>query len=447
MRSIRRNMRLITIILTAFMAGVLALTYRIYSESSFYISKSGGTNLGKVYDRNGEVLFDQNASPDTYGYDYFTDVANFIGNDSGQMTNTIVSENIQFLSNYSFSAGIKEKDGKSAIITTLDHSANQSVYDAFGDKNGAAIAYNYKTGEIYICVSRPGLNPFAGYSGLEEGSLLCKAMYGFIPGSTQKIMTTAAAREIMNEDLLNSKKYTCTGSYKNKTGNDIICHNSSGHGEQNIEQAFANSCNPFYAQLVEDSDFVLNNVINVFKNMGYSVNGSEAYSFEIDNIAVETASTVFTDKNEFATQWGFIGQGETLVSPCMMMVWQSAIVSETGKSVLPYAISGVSDVNGNITDMSQISRSPQFFSADTASYVKDIMIKNGQRYQDTIPGYTLGIKSGTAQVKEGEEENSLLAGFDTDPNHPVAFCVVIENREQWGITSDSIVKTILDSVG
>ena len=147
MRSIKRNLNLITAMLSLFLIGMVILVYKIYSESSFYILNSDSAVLGKIYDRNGEVLFDQNASPETYGYDYFTDVANLIGNDSGQMTNTLVSENIELLNNYSFSYGQREEDGKSAIYTTLNHNANREVYDSFGNKNGTARAYRYKTGE------------------------------------------------------------------------------------------------------------------------------------------------------------------------------------------------------------------------------------------------------------------------------------------------------------
>ncbi len=446
MRSIRRNMRLITLMLTLFMAGIALLTLKIYSESMFYISNSDNAALGKVFDRNGDVLFDQSAEPETYGYDHFTDVANFIGNDDGQMTNTLVSENMKYLSNYSFSSGLRNEDGKSAVVTTLDHRANQSVYSAFGDKKGSAVAYNYITGELLVCVSRPGLNPFGGYSDLEDGSLLCKAFYKHIPGSTQKILTTAAARETMGESLLSSKKYNCEGVYMNRDEKEIICHQSYGHGEQDITSAFANSCNPFFAQLVEDSDFVLNNVIKSLKNMGYSVNGSSAYSFEINNISVETASTELENKNDFTTQWGFIGQGETMISPCMLMLWQGAIATGAGKSVMPYIISSVTDVDGKESSMAELKYSPQFFTPDTAKYVRDIMIKNGQRYQDSIWGYELGLKSGTAQVKNGEEENSFLVGFDTNPEHPVAFCVVIEDREQWGLSTDYIVGVLLNSL-
>ncbi len=410
------------------------------------MSNSSGVILGKVYDRNGDVLFDQNATPDTYGNDYFTDISNVIGNDSGRMTNTLVSENIQYLNNYSFSAGNRGDDGKSAIYTTLNHNANRAVYDAFGGKNGTAIAYNYLTGEILVCVSKPGLNPFGGYTDLEDGTLLNKAFYKFTPGSTQKIATLIAARETMGTELLSSKLYSCSGSYNNMNGQTIYCHNLDGHGEQNIYQAFANSCNPFFAQLVEDQDFNIDLAIDALKQMGYSVNKSEPYTLEINNIGVQAASTTLTDKHEFSTQWGFIGQGETMVSPCMLMMWQSAIANGTGKSVKPYFISHTTRLDGTSDNRAQTVYTKKFFSEDTAAYVKDVMMQNGQRYTGSIPGYSLCIKSGTAQVKDGDEENAFLVGFDTNTEHPIAFCVLIENRQQGDITTDSIVNTLLSSL-
>ena len=128
------------------------------------------------------------------------------------------------------------------------------------------------------------------------------------------------------------------------------------------------------------------------------------------------------------------------------MVWQSAIATSTGKSVLPYVISSTADVVGNTENRGKTTYSQQFFSPASAEYVKNIMIQNGQRYTDSIPGYTLGLKSGTAQVKNGYEENSFLVGFDTNPDNPIAFCVIIEDRKQGDVTTDSIVYTILNSV-
>jgi cell division protein FtsI/penicillin-binding protein 2 len=74
------------------------------------------------------------------------------------------------------------------------------------------------------------------------------------------------------------------------------------------------------------------------------------------------------------------------------------------------------------------------------------MLENGLNYTGSIPGYTLGIKSGTAQVKDGEEENSLLTGFVDDDDFPIAFAILIENRQSYETSTDSIASVILDSL-
>ena len=446
MKSIKRGNKLITMMLFIFLVGMGLLIYKIQSEASFYISRSGVRNLGYIYDCNGEILFDDNAESGSYESGHFKDVGNFIGDASGQMTNTLVAKNMEKLSNYSFTSGIQNKGGKAAIYSTLDHSANEKVYTAFGGKNGCAIAYNYKTGEIYVCVSRPSVDPLKGYENLEEGSLLCKAFYKTVPGSMQKISTTIAAVESMGTDELESKSFSCSGSYTNKTGGKINCHNSYGHGTQGIYEGFANSCNPFFAQLVEDNAFRLDDIIETYRNMGYAVNGDKESRFSIDGIMCQKDSTDLEDKNDFNTQWGCMGQGTTMVSPCQMMMWQSAIVNETGEMTMPYLIDKVTNVRGRITEKAKTEYSDRLFSVTAAKEVKDIMLSNGENYSGKIPGFTVGVKSGTAQVKNGAEENSLLTGFDTDPDHPIAFCILIENRTSGEVSTDQIATVLLSSI-
>ena len=446
MKSLKRGKNLITFMMLVFLAGIIMLIVKIQMEASFYISNSGSRDLGYVYDCNGDIIFDDEAQEGDYPDGYFKDVGNLIGDASGQMTNTLVANNLERLSNYSFTKGITRKGGKAAIYTTLDHSANERVYSAFGSKNGCAIAYNYKTGEILICVSKPNVDPLKGYEDLEEGSLLCKAFYKTVPGSTQKISTLIAAVETMGIDKLSEKSFVCEGSYTNRTGEVINCHNLYGHGTQNITEAFQNSCNPFFAQLVEDSDWNLSDIEKIYRRLGFSVNGSASGSIDINGIISQTASTELTDKYEFNTQWSCIGQGMSIVSPCQMMMWQSAIANESGKSTMPYLIDHVTNVNGRTVESSSVSYSDQLFSSSTASEVKKIMLENGLNYTGSIPGYNLGIKSGTAQVKNGEEENSLLTGFVDDESFPIAFAVLIETRQSSDISTDSIVYEILSNL-
>lgn len=448
MKSIKRSQYIITLFILLFIGGMGLLVYKLYSESSFYMMQSGTQILGKVYDRNGDVLFDD--SDTVYEENHFIDIGNIIGDASGQMSNTLVSKNLEKLNNYSFSAGLVLENGKSAIYSTLDHYANRAVYDAYKGNKGCAVAYDYKTGEILVCTSLPSIDVTKGYENIdtfETGTLLSKTLYGTVPGSTQKVSTLIAAVEVMGADTLFSKSFTCSGSYINKSGEKIICHNSYGHGTQNIQQAIENSCNPFFAQLVEDQDLPLDGIKNTYSKLGYSLNGEPKTTIDINGIECETASTTLTSSYDFDTQWGCIGQGETLVSPIQLMMWQSAIANGTGKMTMPHLIDYVTDVHGNITERSETELSDEMFSPEIAQTVKQILLTNGSdKYSSSISGYTIGVKSGTAQVDNGEKDNSLLVGFVEDSRHPIAFCIMIEDKEHSSVTTEQIAKVLLDSL-
>lgn len=449
MKSIKRCQGIISLFLIFFVAGMIALVIKIQREASFYMMHSDSHELGMVYDRNGDVLFDGSGNGE-YEDNYFIDVGNLIGDDKGQMTNTLVAQNLEKLNNYSFSAGLVREGGKAAIYTTLDHKANRTVYNAFGNQDGCAVAYNYKTGEILICTSLPSLDVTKGYENISDfksGTLISKTLYGTVPGSTQKVSTVIAALEIMGADTLFSKSFSCSGTYKNKGGNNIDCHNAYGHGTQNIQQAVENSCNPFFAQLIEDEDLPLSQVKKIYEKLGYAVNDDEEEYFDIDGIRCQKASTTLNDPYEFKTQWGCIGQGDTLVSPIQLMMWQSAIANESGEMTIPHLIDHTTDVYGKINDDAKTQFSDRLFSDDTAETVKQILLTNGENhYANLITGYKLGVKSGTAQVNEGNTENSLLVGFVDDPDLPVAFCILIEDKNNTSLKTENIAQVMLDAL-
>lgn len=449
MKSIKRCQGIMSLVLVFFILGMAALVVKIQREASFYMMNSSEHRLGKVYDRNGDILFDGSGKTE-FEDNYLIDVGNLIGDDKGQMTNTLVSQNIESLNNYSFSAGLVKSGGKASIHTTIDHKANRKVYDAFAGQDGCAAAYNYKTGEMLICTSLPSIDVTQGYDNILElrsGTLMSKAMYRTVPGSTQKVSTVIAALEIMGAEKLFTKSFSCSGSYENHEGNNIDCHNAYGHGTQNIQQAVENSCNPFFAQLVEDSDFPLKKIKSIFKKMGYTVNGGGSKYINIDGIKCEKASTTLNDPYEFKTQWGCIGQGDTLISPVQLMMWQSAIANESGKMTMPYLIDYTTDVYGKKNYTCKTEFSDKLFSSDTAKTTKQILITNGENhYTESISGYHVGLKSGTAQVNEGNTENSLLVGFVDDDNFPIAFCILLEDKNSTYLKTENIAKVILDSL-
>ena len=61
MKSLKRGSTLITLMLLVFITGLGLLVAKIQMEASFYISNSGSRDLGYIYVRNGDIIFDDDA--------------------------------------------------------------------------------------------------------------------------------------------------------------------------------------------------------------------------------------------------------------------------------------------------------------------------------------------------------------------------------------------------
>lgn len=440
-----------TLLIVAFIAALVYLAYTLVTESPYYLAKAGAADYGIVLDRSGDVLFDGTKPLTDYPEGHFADVGNVIGDTSGQMSNTLIAANLGDLVNYSFLFGSGSKQ-PATLQTTLDHSANRAVFDALGSKNGAAVAYNWKTGEMLVCLSKPCIDIAKGYENLaamEKGSLLCKVFYPTVPGSTQKVSTLIAAYEACGVDAVNAMQFSCSGSWVNAHHQQINCHERKGHGTEILQQAFENSCNPYFAQLVQSEKLLLSAVIETYTRMGYAVNGEPAASFACSGIRIAPASTMLTDPEDFDTQWGCLGQGKTLVSPYQLMLFQGAVASGTGSAATPYLLREKISADGTHTSCAKPADTPQFFSAEAAEAVRAVMTENARKhYYVSLGKYSCGVKSGTAQVTENgkEHENSLLAGFCLDEDCPVAFCVMIENRVSGELSTAHLAKVLLDAL-
>ena len=142
-----------------------------------------------------------------------------------------------------------------------------------------------------------------------------------------------------------------------------------------------------------------------------------------------------------------MGQGKTLVSPMQLMVWQSAIANQNGVSTMPHLIDHAVTVDGRETAQAVTEYGEKMFTPESAAHMREIMLSNGRtRYADILPGKDVAVKSGTAQIGEEKTENSLLTGFVDDPEFPIAFCIVIENRVSGEITTNQIAATMLQEL-
>ncbi len=135
------------------------------------------------------------------------------------------------------------------IMLTIDYNIQTSVereldniVTMFNPDNALAIAMDPNTGEVLAMASRPNFDPnnYSDYS-MEIISRNLPIWMSYEPGSTFKIITTAAAVE---EAVVNLEKDTFYDSGSvTVSGSKLRCWKSGGHGAQTYLQVFENSCN------------------------------------------------------------------------------------------------------------------------------------------------------------------------------------------------------------
>ena len=152
---------------------------------------------------------------------------------------------------------VEETPGNTLVLT-IDRDLQLAAEHAMGDRDGAVVALDPRSGEVLAMVSRPAFDPnvFArGIRGAEWRALLedpkhplnSKALQGtYPPGSTFKIVMAAAA---LDEGVINPfTQIFCSGGlfFGNRT---FRCWRAGGHGSVNVHEALVRSCDVFFYQV------------------------------------------------------------------------------------------------------------------------------------------------------------------------------------------------------
>ena len=142
---------------------------------------------------------------------------------------------------------------------TVDIDLQIAAEEAMGDKNGAIVAMDPRTGEILAMVSRPTFDPndFAVRISRDEWNklvndpdkpLLNKAIQAQLaPGSTFKIIMSVAGWQ---EGIAQTLHVHCNGG-ATFYGRRFGCWVKSGHGAVDLTKAIYQSCDVFFYTLAE----------------------------------------------------------------------------------------------------------------------------------------------------------------------------------------------------
>lgn len=269
-----------------------------------------------------------------------------------------------------------------------------NIVSMFNPDNALLIVMNPNNGEIYGMSSRPTFDPnnYQKYD-IKTLNRNLPVWYAYEPGSTFKVVTTAAAVE---EGLINLEKDTFYDSGSiNVEGTRIKCWKTRGHGHQTYLQVFENSCNPGFVtmglKLGKEKLFYYIDLLGFGEKTGIDVSGEQkGILFRLDDVGpVELATTSF-------------GQGVS-VTPIQQVRAVSALVNG-GYLYQPYIVKKIVDNKKVILENDKVLIR-KTISENTSEIMKmalESVVTNGGGRATYIEGYRIGGKTGTAQkAKDG----------------------------------------------
>ncbi|GAP95686.1 penicillin-binding protein 2 [Leptolyngbya sp. NIES-2104] len=326
--------------------------------------------------------------------------------------------------------GVKPPVAGSPVQLTLDVKLQQAAEKTLAGRRGAVVVLDVKTGAVLAMASGPTFDPNIFTRKISQKTwdalqsqdhpFLNRALQGYPPGSTFKIITAMAA---MKSGKFSATSMLPTFSAINIGGTFFHEHGDASYGTIGFRDALAVSSNTFFYQL------------------GMSI-GPETISDWGRRFGVGTTSTMGLDggshgmiptpkqkEEQFKEPWYVgdtvstsIGQGMVQVTPLEMAVMVSTIANG-GKRVKPHLFAN---------QTYQPNMQPESLDFDPAALKVlqeglTAVVQEGtaRSLNDGSIPLTAG-KTGTAEV-QGQEDNSLYVGYGPVNNPQIAIGVVVEN--------------------
>ncbi|NJK76942.1 MAG: penicillin-binding protein 2 [Microcoleus sp. SU_5_6] len=341
------------------------------------------------------------------------------------------------------------KPGESVQLT-IDLDMQKTAEEALGSRRGAVVALNANTGAVLVLASHPTFDPNlftrkmtkAEWETLQdpENPFLNRALQGYPPGSTFKIVTSAAGMESGKfgpDSILGTSSSIIVG------GMDFNEH-SGGYGDIGYREALAFSSNTFFYQIGlgigpelisqwgkrmgigPDTDLKL-------LGLGGGDYGQIPTPPEKEKIYQEpwyVGDTVTTS----------IGQGLVLVTPLEAAVMVSSIANG-GYRIKPHLLT-------SMTGTPQTKPVPTGMKPSTVDKIKEGLVAvvtdgTGQGVNDgTIP--LTGGKTGTSEII-GQKSHSLYVAFGPAEKPEIAIAVVVENGGFGSVAAAPIAKQVFQA--
>lgn len=351
--------------------------------------------------------------------------------------------------------GIEPPTSGKSVQLTIDLDLQKTLEEALGNRRGAAVAIDVKTGAVLAMASGPTFDPniFSGQVTSQEWQrlqgpqkpFLNRALQGYPPGSTFKTVTSVAA--------LQSGTYSPNSrvpTYSSITiGGITFKEHSSGYGVIGFRDALAYSSNTFFYQVGVNTGAEAiskwGRELGIGGNIDMKLLGLDGNHGQIPTPAEK--EKMYNEPWHIADSVTMtIGHGLVLVTPLELAVMASTIANG-GYQVQPHLLA-------SLTNTEKTKPIKTVLKPDTINTVRegliDVVRKGTARWLNdgTIP--LSGGKTGTVELP-GQLDNAMFVGFAPAYNPEIAIGVAVEEGGYGSVAAAPIAyevyKTYFGSKG
>lgn len=265
------------------------------------------------------------------------------------------------------------------------------------------IVMNPQNGEIYAMASAPefnlndpyripgDLNKMSAKEKSEKRNVMWRnpcVSDTYEPGSTFKILTTAAALE--KGVVKMTDRFHCPG-YKIVEDRRIRCHKKGGHGSETFLDGIMNSCNPVFIEVgarVGVSDFFRKmSDFGLMNRTGIDVPG-------------EASTIIHKEKNVGAVELATMSFGQSFQLSPIRLVSLAGSMINGGYSITPhFGVSAVS-ADGSLMKHFSYGKKERVVSKETSDLIRMALgkvVSEGTGHKASVKGFSVGAKTGTSE--------------------------------------------------
>ncbi len=335
---------------------------------------------------------------------------------------------------------------KDGVITTLNRALQEALERSMEQhiEKGAAVVLDIRSGEIRAIASAPDFdaNHIDAYLQGADGELINRALSEQTVGSVFKIVVAAAAIEAGIDDFA----MPCNGTIT-VDDRDFGCPREGGHGEMDIESAFAESCNVYFISLGQMLG--TEKVMEMAKRLGFG------QAMEIADGLWASAGTLPDVTGAPAKQLAniSIGQGDLMATP-LQIARLLALCGNGGYLLSPTCFQGFY-VEGKVQSEKWLDYKTEVLDKAVAERLKALCVETVEKgtgraakpEEGGAGGKTSSAQTGVFLADGREVLNTYFAGFYPAKEPRYAIAVFAENGESGGATCAPVFKEVCDFIG